>query len=134
MIQIGFSTGKSSPISAAIRFFTKSKTSHAFLIYDDETLGDQYILEADIGGFQPMRYSLFKKKNNVVAEVDPIVPMGAALKAADKWVGEAYDYEGLLGNILPMVGRWFKQKWKTPFHNPKAMFCSEAVVKVLQLA
>lgn len=132
MYAIGFSTGKHSPISAAIRYMTHSKVSHAYLIYDDEDLGDRYILEADIGGFQPDRYSIFKRKNTVVAEV-PITLYPGTLQAADKMVGVVgYDYSGLVGEFFVKLARWGGKKISNPIHNPHSMFCSEAMVHVLQ--
>jgi hypothetical protein len=133
--RIGFSTGKHSPVSALIRWFTKANVSHAYVIFYDPTLDDEYILEADTRGFQPMRYSQFKKNNNVVMELDPHVEMGAAIRMADRWVGEqSYDYEGFFSMVIVIAARWFKKKIKNPFHSPHSMYCSEAMTKLLQFA
>ncbi len=135
MIAIGFSTGKHSIVSAIIRFITRSKVSHAYLIFDDPLLEDSYILEADKGGFQVKRYSIFKRHNRVVAEIVPDVPMLDAVRAADKWVGTVkYDYEGLVSTGIVTILHWLKMKWLSPIHAAHSMFCSAAMTKVLQLA
>lgn len=133
--RIGFSTGKHSPVSAIIRAATGSLVSHAYLVFYDPTLDDEYILEADVGGFQPDRYSIFKRTNNVLFELDPKVPMAEAIKAADKWIGDVgYDYEGLFSMSFVMAARWFKKRIKNPLHAPHSMYCSEAMTHALQYA
>lgn len=134
IVKVGFSTGKRSPVSAVIRWATRSKVSHAYLIVDDPTLGDELILEADRGGFQFCRYLTFKKSNNVIAEV-PVDLSAAAVQQADQWVGEVgYDYEGLVGEAIVKLALWFKRKISNPMHDPRSMFCSEAMTRLLQIA
>jgi len=42
---------------------------------------------------------------------------------------------GLFGIFLTLVARWFKRKkWKNPFTSANALFCSEAVVRVMKAA
>ena len=132
-VKIGFSTGLHSPISWLIRKATGSRTSHAFLIYQDETLSDSMILEADRGGFQVQRLAVFLRTNTLVAQVPVDLP-AAAIQEADRWLGEGYDYEGLLCEAIVKVARWFGRKISSPVHSPKSMFCSEAMVKLLQVA
>jgi hypothetical protein len=130
--RIGFSTGKHSPVSAIIRAATKSTVSHAYVIYDDPVLGDEYILEADIGGFQPDRYSIFKRSNTVVQEVEVDLPLDRALKTADQWVGVVdYNYSGLFGVEVYKLERWLHMKAKNPLDRPHSMFCSQAMVRLL---
>jgi hypothetical protein len=47
-------------------------------------------------------------------------------------LGENYDFGGLIGGIFPQIGKWFKQKWKNPWANPKALICSEFITLTLQ--
>ena len=133
MFYIGFSTGKRSPISALIRWATKSKVSHTFLIFDDLLLGDRYILQADRGGFQVTRLMPFLLENVLVREVQVDLPI-EAIRAADRWVGRVgYDYEGLFGEAIVKIANWFKWKIKNPLHAPKSLFCSEAMATLLKI-
>lgn len=146
MISVGFSTGKHSIVSSIIRWATKSETSHAFIIIDRldiaptkhhaaQTIREQFILEADVGGFQLYPYRLFRKRNNIVAEITPKVDLTYAVAdAIEKMLGEGYDYLGLFSGALMMIARAFGKRIHNPFHASKAMFCSEAVTKILHLA
>ena len=132
-IEFGFSTGKHSLISWLIRRATGSKVSHAFLIYRDETLADDLMLEADRGGFQIDRLATFLRTNTLVTRVPLDIP-AAAIQAADRWIGEGYDYAGLVGEAIVKMARWCGKKISSPLHDPKALFCSEAMVRLLQVA
>jgi hypothetical protein len=134
MFAVSFSTGKRSLISWAIRKMTGSKVSHAFLAYRDETLDDLWLLEADRGGFQAQRRAAFERDNVIVIDVPVDIPI-EAVRAADRWVGDVgYDYEGLIGNALAKVANWCRLKVRSVMHSPRSMFCSEAMVRLLQLA
>lgn len=136
MLAISFSTGRHSPISAIIRWVTGSKVSHAFLTYDDATLGDRWLLEADRGGFTAQRLAIFEKSNVVVVAI-PIDLPPEVVRAADRWVGDVgYDYEGLFGNALADLQVWLRLKTRSAvhvWHSARSMFCSEAMVRLLQL-
>ena len=134
MFSISFSTGKHSWISWAIRKMTRSRVSHAFLTYRDETLDDLWLLEADRGGFMAQRRAVFERDNVIVIDVPVDIPI-EAVRAADRWVGEVgYDYEGLIGNAIARIANWCRFKVRSVVHAPKSMFCSEAMVRLLQLA
>lgn len=133
MFSIGFSTGRASLISWAIRKMTGSKVSHAFLLFDDVTLGDRFLMEADRGGFQTQRLKLFLKSNVLVVEV-PVDISVESVRAADRWIGEGYDYLGLVGEAIVKIAAWFGRKIESPLADPRSMFCSEAMVRLLQEA
>jgi hypothetical protein len=132
MIRIGFSTVTSNLVSRIIRWFSRSKASHAWLLVSDETFGLELVMEASEMGFRLVPFESFKKKNTIVALFDPVVPLESGVKEAATWLGESYDFLGLFGALFVILGRWLKRKWKNPFHSSKSMFCSEAVVRVLQ--
>ena len=69
-----------------------------------------------------------------LALVDTLVPLDAGVREAGTWLGEWYDFTCLFGTIFPILGRWLKAKWKNPFNNSRALFCSEAVTKVPQVS
>ena len=130
-IWIGFST-TNNVISRVIRWFTRSTTSHAWLAFTSQDMGMDIVLEAHFT-FRAVPYAWFKKRNRIVAEYEIPVGQAAIVKCAS-FLGENYDYTGIVGGIIVSVGRWFKHKWHNPWGNPKAQTCSEAVVRALQAA
>jgi hypothetical protein len=132
MISIGFSTTKK-PVSRLVRWITKSKVSHSFIVFD--WLGEKWILESEWAGVQviPMSRFMSKSKGNIIVDIVdlPDATMDD-LKLALQDSGVAYDYGGLFGAIFPIIGTWLKMKWKNPWQNTKAMFCSEFIVVWLQ--
>ena len=128
--RVGFSTSKKSWVSRIIRWFTKSKTSHTFLVYYDQDWSRDMIMESTEGGYKISPYS--KYESEVVAVFTPKQSIEVGLAKSVDWLGEAYDYTGLIGMMWVEFGRWIKRKWHNPLHSSNAMFCSEAVVRVLQ--
>jgi hypothetical protein len=132
-VRVGFSTFNGSPISWLIRKATRAEVSHAFLLVTDSVLGDM-IMEEEIGGMQLRPYASFEKTSSIVKLVTPSAPIDVGLKAAATWLGERYDYTGVVGMLYVLIGRYFGKKWKNVLHSPHSMFCSEAIVFVLQAA
>ena len=130
MISIGFST-TDKLVSRLVRWFTKSTVSHSFIVFD--WLGEKWVLESEWAGIQIIPLSRFMSKGNTIVDtIDlPDVSMDD-LKFALQDSGVAYDYGGLFGSIFPIIGTWLKMKWKNPWQNTKAMFCSEFIVVWLQ--
>lgn len=130
-VKIGFSTRKNNWTSKIIRWFTRSKVSHVWLLFDDPIRG-QVVMEAERGpGLEETPWEWFPK-DEIVAMVDPIVPLDKAVETAKARLGEKYDVDGLFGMAFVMVGRWFHVKLRNPLHNSHELFCSEAVAMVLQ--
>lgn len=130
MIKLGFST-TNKILSRLVRWFTKSKVSHCFVIF--EWLGEEWVLESEWAGIQIVPMSSFMARQNIIVETIelPDVTM-EDLKPALKDAGVPYDYSGLFGSIFPIIGHWFKMRWSNPWNNSKAMFCSEFIVKWFQ--
>jgi hypothetical protein len=131
IVKVGF-TSSSGVLPRLIKWATKSKVNHTFLYISDSFLGIDMVLQATIGGFNLLTYSKYAKSNHVVKIVDLAHPVDVGLKEASLWLGERYDYGGLFGSAFVLLGRWFKRKWSNPWDNSDAMFCSEAIVRVLQ--
>ena len=133
MIQVGFSTHKNSLISWVIRKITKSRASHSWILLDEEYFGTKMVFEAvGIGGFRLVTYDFFKSAGNeVIALIDPEVPLDPGVQEAVKWLGTPYDKPAFFGYFFVLVGRWLKLKWRNPVHSAQSQFCSEAVVRVL---
>jgi hypothetical protein len=132
-VRVGFSTPKRfNPVSWVIRRLTGSRVSHAFLVYRSRDFGEELVIEAHELGFRLLRFKQFQKDNRLVALVEPKVSLDAGLPVVARWIGTTYDYLGLLGTAVVLVGRWLERKWKNPATSAKAVFCSESVVRVMQ--
>lgn len=133
-VSIGFSTPKRfNPVSWLVRKFTGSTASHAFFIYHDADFDMDMVMEAHELGFRLTPFEHFKKKNQLVAVFVPVKSIDVGLiYVAKRYLGTMYDYGGLLGEIVVMLGRWLKRKWKNPLRGAKNVFCSEAVCIAMQ--
>jgi len=134
MIKIGFSTSKTNPLSGLIRWVTKSQYSHCFLIVEDAFFGVDMALEADQYGFRLVPLEQFAKQHDIRLVVSPVVPIDDGVKKAATWLGESYDFTGLFGMVFVMLARCLGRKWRNPLRAAHTMFCSEAIVYVLQAA
>lgn len=136
MVRVGFSTHRSNLLSTVIRWLTGSKVSHTWLLIDEPYFGIPLVMEATEVGFRLIPYEVFAKKNDIVeiVSVDPtrLDSVEASVKRAAQWLGDDYDFGGLLGSAVILLGRRLKKRWKNPFASSTAMFCSEAVVLVLK--
>jgi hypothetical protein len=132
---VGFSTPKRwNFLSWAIRRITGSKASHAWLLVDDPVFRLRMVMESHTTGFRLVPLTEFAKTNEVVALAVPQVDLSDGVAEAGAWLGSRYDFTGLLGMCVVLAGRWLHQKWKNPVQSARSMFCSEAVVRVLQAA
>lgn len=132
--RIGFSTPKKfNPVSWLVRKVSGSVASHAFFIYFDKDWEVDMVMEAHEYGFRLMPLAHFEKKNEIVATFRPRTPIDAGVQhVALEYLGKPYDWGGLFGGVILLLGRWLKRKWHNPWENSKAVFCSEAVVIALQ--
>lgn len=136
MVLVGFSSPRRwNPLSALIRRVMRSRASHAWLLVEDPLFKLRLVMEAHSTGFRLISFANFVRDNKVVAVVVPAHPLEHGLTAAGGWLGDKFDVLGLFGIFLTLVARWFKRKaWKNPFTSSRALFCSEAVVRVLKAA
>lgn len=124
-LRVGFSSANSW-ISRAIERFTGGTVSHAFIICEGGEPGD--VIEAAWCG---LRINTTDRIGATIVKVlDTKVPL--RLDLAKQWLGTPYAYEGLVGMAWVCLGRLFRRVWRNPFPNPHHMFCSEAVVYLLQ--
>lgn len=135
MVFIGFSTPRHwNPLSALIRKMMKSPISHTWLLVEDPLFQLRLVMEAHTTGFRLISLAEFVKDNKVVALVAPSHSLKTGLPEAGGWLGDQYDVLGLFGIFLTQVALWFKKRLKNPFTSPRALFCSEAVVRVMKSA
>lgn len=133
--RVGFSTPKGfAPASWLVRKLTKSEWSHAFFVYFDQDWGADMVLEASAVGFRILPLEKYVKKNHCRLLV-PAKPIDEGVKkVALTFVGDRFDYEGLLGMVVPVVGGWLKRKWRNPFRSADKVFCSESVALAARLS
>jgi hypothetical protein len=145
MYLVGFSTPRLfNLISWIIRLVTRSRASHAFLIFDDPVLSVRLVLEAHSTGYRLVGLDEFVVKNRIVAlaSSNEQAPAGvqrlgdaidAGLHATGIWLGARYDFKGLFGIFLALLrGLLSRRRFKNPFRSARSLFCSEAVVRTLQ--
>jgi hypothetical protein len=132
--QVGFSTPKHfNPVSWLVRKFTGSKASHAFFVYHDADFDMMMVMEAHELGFRLTPLDHFTKHNKMVKLVTPRNSIDMGLRIiANRYLGSMYDYAGLLGMVVVLVGRWLHRKWKNPFRGSKYVFCSESVILAMR--
>lgn len=129
-IKVGFSTS-TSLISRIVRFFTRSKISHTFLLLDKAFLGGDMVLQANPGGFVLLTYEAFQSSNEVLELVELSHSILPGLQRSTGWLGKKYDYLAVLGLVPVLAGRAMGRKWRNPF-NTKSVFCSEVIVHIMK--
>jgi hypothetical protein len=133
-ITIGFAT-TNKLISRAIRWITRGKVSHAWIAYDDFTLGLRMVLQAESWGFEVRPWFRWALENKWVAEFRfTDGAQHAALRRLARSIGLRYDW---LSGFWVGLSAWFKRWWKArlPFRldrTPRRLMCSEAVVRFLK--
>lgn len=132
--RIGFSTPKTwNPLSAIIMWFTSSRASHAWFVYWDDDFEMDMVLDAHGTGLRLLPYESFEKHNKIVKVIAPKFDIEPGLKEMGKLLGTMYDFAGLLGMVVVLLGRFFKRGWKNPFRSPSSVFCSECVARAMVL-
>jgi hypothetical protein len=128
-IVIGFSTSENF-ISKAIRWFSRSEVSHAWISFDCAELGLKLIMHATSGGYKLNQWKRWHKGNKIVAQFVCSEDLSDGLLKMAKQLDRDYDY---LSVIMLMPRRWLGKLFRNPIHNWKKLHCSEAVVRLLQV-
>jgi len=133
-ITVGFST-TNKWISRIIRWITGGKMSHAWIAYDDFTLGLRMVMQAEAWAFEVRPWQRWIKENKWVAEFRMIGGrQHVALRKRARDLGAKYDWaSGLCVGISAWFKRWIKSGFSfRPSRTPKRLMCSEAVVRFLK--
>ena len=135
-VTVGFST-TNAWLSRLIRWITRGKVSHAWLAYNDQTLGLRMVMQAEAWAFELRPWHRWTQENTWVAEFrilggDQLL----ALQLRAKDIGLKYDY---VAGLWVGIAAWFKRWLKTglsfrPSRTPKKLMCSEAIVRFLKEA
>lgn len=130
-ITVGFST-TNKWMSAVIRWLTRAPCSHAWLAFDDKTLGMRLVMQAEAWGFEVRTWERWKRENKLVAEFRPIgAPLDISLKWIATYLGSRYDYTAA---FLVGLWRWLGRGLRGKFNDPTKLMCSEGVIRFLQHA
>lgn len=129
-ILIGFSTSKVW-YSNLIRWATKAKVSHAFLLAS--FLGKLLVFQEGPLGYSVCTFEKFKKDNEVVALIVPKVSIEEGFKKSLAQLGQPYAYLALLGFAFVLFVKLLG--WKLT-HNPlssaHSTFCSQRGAQILR--
>lgn len=128
-IIVGFSTS-TSVISRVIRWFTRSKASHAWVAFDCEELDIRLIMHASVGGYKLNQWTKWRKDNQVVAMFACKEDLSDGLRKMAEQLDKPYGY---LVALLLAPKRWLGKLYRNPYRdNYKRLECSEAVTLLLQ--
>ena len=129
MLLIGFSTSKAW-YSRVIRWCTKSKVSHTFLIAS--VYGRPMVFQEGVLGYSVRDLKGFKDDNQIVALVLPKWDLTKGFRKSLDQMGQPYAYFGVLGMFFVILGRHLGKHIKNPFTSAHATFCSQRNTEVLQ--
>lgn len=101
-------------------------------MYFDIDFGREMVLEATLEGVRIIPFEVFKKQNIIIKIYIPRKNLKQGLAKAGELLGERYDFIGLFGMLWVLFGHWLRKKWRNPWDNPHALFCSEFVAQTLQ--
>lgn len=131
-VRIGFSTS-TAWYSRVIRWATRAAVSHTFLLL--VLWGREMVLEEGVFGWSLRTRDNFEASGNKIVElVTPHVSIDVAVRQSLDWLGQRYDYAGLVGMSWVMLTRWLGKMRRNPLASSHAMFCSEAGARILQEA
>jgi hypothetical protein len=134
-ITVGFSTTNKLS-SKLLRFFTRSKFSHAWNSYFDETLEMKLVMQAELTGYELKPWKRWKRENILVSEYEMVNPSYSAIKEMATYIGSKYDVKSaFLSGAKEWLKKWFSLKCTiNPRRSPRKMMCVESVVRFIKLS
>ena len=113
-----------------IRFWSRSRVSHAFVTFRSQTLGKVFAMESTATGFRLTPWSRWKRSHTLIGRYRvnaPLVNQLSALEELSEYLGTRYDYKSLLG----FFWRLFRNRMSNKYNSSKRLICSEAVALFL---
>lgn len=135
-VTIGFSTTRKW-ISAVIRWVTGSPVSHAWIAFDDPSIGLRMVLQAEAWGVELRPWDRWSKENVARAELTVGYEL-APIKLVDLIkgaLGARYDWKsaGLVG-VARWVRRWVASRFSLRVsRTPGRLMCAEVVAVYLDM-
>ena len=105
--------------------------SHAFILAEVD--GRRVVIGADWNGFILQSYRRFRRDNYVVAVPHLVQSIDAGSGYFLDRLDDPYDWLGFVGMGLVEFGRRTGRSWRNPWSKSSRLFCSKAVVKLLQV-
>jgi hypothetical protein len=130
-VRIGYST-TGSILSRIIRFFAPGRATHTFIVFWDPAFAQDMILEAGWLGIVIKSLKAAREDREIVAILRPPQPVDDGLIFAAQWLGERYDYLGLVGMAGVLFWRRFGRRARNWLHSGHALFCSDAAALLMQ--
>jgi uncharacterized protein YycO len=131
-MRVGFSYGNSI-LSVIIKRITRSQASHSYIVFC--VAGEELVVQANQHGVCCENYKTFKQHSNIVVEFE----LNASNEQEQKILSYAlrqllrpYDVLALLGFGWVLIGKALGTKFKQPFKNRAAYFCSELIMSSLK--
>jgi len=120
-------TASNDLLSRSIRWFTNGRASHVAI--GAQLCGVPVLIHATVGGVLVSPRAKWLRGRKLVAEYAFTNGSGVDVAGAVKRLGERYDYVGLFGFVPILVARWFGVRIRNPFASPRAVVCSELVLR-----
>jgi hypothetical protein len=115
-------------LSRIIRWATRSKVSHVSI--GTSMQGVPVVIEASGLGVRIYPRKRWAKSRTVVAEARFYVDISDEIPYAIEFVGDRYDYAGLIGFLVVLPLRWLGRKVKNPLGSSRAFICSELPLRL----
>lgn len=125
---VGFSTSKAW-YSRLIRWFTKSRCSHTFLLV--KMLGELLVFQEGPLGWGAKSFTQFKEENTVV-DLIPVEGLEDGFKKTLPQLGMPYGYLPLLGMFPVMVAKRLGWHMRNPLRGIHTPFCSARNAQIIQ--
>jgi hypothetical protein len=128
---VGFSRA-GNPLSYLIRAVTRTNVSHAWMMLPVQ--GVELVFQSDTRGVNLEAYERFKAGNTVVNLYDVDLDFTPTMPELFEELGAGYDFGGLLGQPVVMLGQTLGRHWANPWQSEGRWYCSELVAHLMQKA
>lgn len=116
----------------AIRKLTGANVNHAFIAYASREWGGWWAVQTDERGVVKVPVENVRCAHLECYEF-PALDLKTAMPRVRPFVGEAYDWGGILGFLVKLYAwRAFGRRIVNPLHKQGELFCSEFVTTYLQ--
>lgn len=131
-VSVGFST-TDKLISRFIRFFTRATVSHAWVAFNDHTLRQRYVIQAESWGLEMRPWNTWVRQNRLVREYILLgeQPLHGIREYAAERIGSKYDFLGAARAGLVRRFRWLRHWSLFKASTPNMLMCAEFTSRFL---
>lgn len=117
--------------SKILRWAMRSNINHSLILYESKEWGDWWAIEINERGVNKVPIDKLTRIGYIEC-YECSVDLWPAMRATKDFVGERYDWLGLLGGLLKLIiYRLFRKVIKEPIHKDDRLFCSEYVAHIM---